>query len=103
MAYFLFCQAAILQQTGDYIYRLEHEKTTLLNQVVTLKKLLKKYEKMEDGDSPSPKRRKRADSMMDEGIGSPESLEDAVPTNRVGYIGFNICHKVMQYVAFSLK
>ncbi|XP_072040312.1 transcription factor AP-4-like [Amphiura filiformis] len=75
-------KAAILQQTSDYIYRLEQEKTTLLNQVVQLKRLLKKYEKMEDGDSPSPKRRKRNDSMMDEGIGSPESMEDTIPSNR---------------------
>ena len=81
-----FWQAAILQQTADYIYRLEQEKTTLLNQVVQLKRLLKKYEKMEDSDSPSPKRRKRADSMMDEGIGSPESLEDAIPSNRVSVV-----------------
>lgn len=75
-------KAAILQQTSDYIYRLEQEKTTLLNQVVQLKRLLKKYERMEDADAPSPKRRKRVDSMMDEGIGSPESMEDALPTNK---------------------
>ncbi|XP_038054934.1 transcription factor AP-4-like [Patiria miniata] len=68
-------KAAILQQTSDFIYRLEQEKTQLLNQVIHFKRIMRKYDR-EDSDSPSPKRRKRQDSMMDEGIGSPENFED---------------------------
>ncbi|XP_071786551.1 transcription factor AP-4-like [Asterias amurensis] len=68
-------KAAILQQTSDFIYRLEQEKTQLLNQVIQFKRIMRKYDK-EDSESPSPKRRKRQDSMMDEGIGSPENFED---------------------------
>ncbi|KAJ8028009.1 Transcription factor AP-4 [Holothuria leucospilota] len=68
-------KAAILQQTTNLIYRLEQEKTQLLNQIAGLKKMIRKGEL--DPDSPGVKKRKRNDSMMDEGIGSPEGLEES--------------------------
>lgn len=37
---FIFLQAAILQQTAEYIYQLEQEKTRLLSQNCQLKRLL---------------------------------------------------------------
>ena len=73
-------QAAILQQTADYICRLEQEKTHLMSQVLNLKRVLVKYENSTNDSEPEspipPKKRKRYDSMMDEGIGSPESFDD---------------------------
>lgn len=69
-------QAAILQQTTNLIYRLEQEKTQLLNQIAGLKRMIRKGGEM-DPDSPGVKKRKRNDSMMDEGIGSPEGMEES--------------------------
>ena len=37
-------QAAILQQTAEYIYQLEQEKTTLLSQNCHLKRLINQHE-----------------------------------------------------------
>ncbi|XP_071846355.1 uncharacterized protein [Apostichopus japonicus] len=69
-------KAAILQQTTNLIYRLEQEKTQLLNQIAGLKRMIRKGGEM-DPDSPGVKKRKRNDSMMDEGIGSPEGMEES--------------------------
>ncbi|XP_033116190.1 transcription factor AP-4-like isoform X2 [Anneissia japonica] len=71
-------KAAILQQTAEHITRMEQEKTQILRENIQLKRLVARYERGEI-DSPSPKKRKRYDSMTDEGIGSPES-EDASAT-----------------------
>lgn len=68
-------KAAILQQTTNLIYRLEKEKTNLLNQIASLKRMIRKGEM--DPDSPGVQKRKRSDSMMDEGIGSPEGMEES--------------------------
>lgn len=47
-------QAAILQQTAEYIYSLEQEKTRLLSQNCQLKRLVNQHE---GGELP-PKKRK---------------------------------------------
>ncbi|KAM8841982.1 transcription factor AP-4-like [Synchiropus picturatus] len=61
-------KAAILQQTADYIFALEQEKTTLLAQNNQLKRFIQEF----SGSSP---KRKRAEEK-DEGIGSPDALEE---------------------------
>nr|XP_046263693.1 transcription factor AP-4-like isoform X3 [Scatophagus argus] len=61
-------KAAILQQTADYIFALEQEKTQLLAQNNQLKRFIQEF----SGSSP---KRKRAEEK-DEGIGSPDTLEE---------------------------
>ena len=54
-------KASILQQTADYIYSLEQEKTRLLSQNCQLKRLLGQTQHLVDTDetdsAPAPKRR----------------------------------------------
>lgn len=52
---FFFLQAAILQQTAEYIYSLEQEKTRLLSQNCQLKRLVGQHE---GGELPPKKRLK---------------------------------------------
>jgi len=54
MILFYFLQAAILQQTAEYIYQLEQEKTQLLSQNCQLKRLVDLHE---GGDVPIKKRK----------------------------------------------
>ncbi|XP_072299417.1 transcription factor AP-4 isoform X2 [Eucyclogobius newberryi] len=61
-------KAAILQQTADYIFTLEQEKTRLLQQNNQLKRIIQEL----SGSSP---KRRRAEEK-DEGIGSPDILEE---------------------------
>lgn len=61
-------KAAILQQTSDYIFTLEQEKTRLLQQNSQLKRIIQEL----NGSSP---KRRRAEEK-DEGIGSPDILEE---------------------------
>ncbi|KAK7940384.1 hypothetical protein WMY93_003710 [Mugilogobius chulae] len=61
-------KAAILQQTADYIFTLEQEKTRLLQQNSQLKRIIQEL------SGSSPKRRRAEDK--DEGIGSPDILEE---------------------------
>ncbi|TSK62524.1 Transcription factor AP-4 [Bagarius yarrelli] len=61
-------KAAILQQTAEYIFSLEQEKTRLLQQNTQLKRFIQEF-----SDS-SPKRRRPEEK--DEGIGSPEIMEE---------------------------
>ncbi|KAJ8246210.1 hypothetical protein GJAV_G00264980 [Gymnothorax javanicus] len=61
-------KAAILQQTADYIFSLEQEKTRLLQQNSQLKRFIQEL------SGSSPKRRRAEDK--DEGIGSPDVLEE---------------------------
>lgn len=61
-------KAAILQQTADYIFTLEQEKTRLLQQNTQLKRIIQEL----SGSSP---KRRRAEEK-DEGIGSPDILEE---------------------------
>ncbi|XP_070779723.1 transcription factor AP-4-like [Enoplosus armatus] len=61
-------KAAILQQTSDYIFALEQEKTQLLAQNNQLKRFIQEF----SGSSP---KRRRAEEK-DEGIGSPDTLEE---------------------------
>lgn len=61
-------KAAILQQTAEYIFTLEQEKTRLLQQNSQLKRIIQEL----SGSSP---KRRRAEEK-DEGIGSPEILEE---------------------------
>ncbi|EQB77564.1 transcription factor AP-4-like protein [Camelus ferus] len=60
--------AAILQQTAEYIFSLEQEKTRLLQQNTQLKRFIQEL------SGSSPKRRRAEDK--DEGIGSPDIWED---------------------------
>ncbi|GAB6027292.1 Transcription factor AP-4 (Activating enhancer binding protein 4) [Chamberlinius hualienensis] len=73
-------KAAILQQTTQYIYQMEQEKTSLLNQNCQLKRLVNQQNQDSDGgsssDSPLPKR-KRSDAE------SPDEM-----TN-----GSSVCHE----------
>ncbi|XP_073492683.1 transcription factor AP-4 isoform X2 [Aquarana catesbeiana] len=61
-------KAAILQQTADYIFSLEQEKTRLLQQNNQLKRFIQEF------SGSSPKRRRAEDK--DEGIGSPDIWEE---------------------------
>ncbi|XP_069590571.1 transcription factor AP-4 isoform X2 [Ranitomeya imitator] len=61
-------KAAILQQTADYIFSLEQEKTRLLQQNTQLKRFIQEF------NGSSPKRRRVEDK--DEGIGSPDIWEE---------------------------
>ncbi|XP_077474964.1 transcription factor AP-4 isoform X2 [Stigmatopora argus] len=61
-------KAAILQQTAEYIFTLEQEKTRLLQQNSQLKRIIQEL------SGSSPKRRRVEEK--DEGIGSPDVLED---------------------------
>lgn len=70
---FILFQAAILQQTAEYIYSLEQEKTRLLSQNCQLKRLVNQHE---GGELP-PKKRKTemilpniTTDSSDEGLGS---------------------------------
>ncbi|OWK11019.1 TFAP4 [Cervus elaphus hippelaphus] len=65
---FLEEEAAILQQTAEYIFSLEQEKTRLLQQNTQLKRFIQEL------SGSSPKRRRAEDK--DEGIGSPDIWED---------------------------
>ncbi|XP_034044777.1 transcription factor AP-4-like [Thalassophryne amazonica] len=64
-------KAAILQQTADYIFTLEQEKTQLLAQNNQLKRF---YSVQKEFGGSSPKRRRAEEK--DEGIGSPDMLEE---------------------------
>ncbi|KAM8961247.1 transcription factor AP-4 [Pelodytes ibericus] len=61
-------KAAILQQTAEYIFSLEQEKTRLLQQNNQLKRFIQEF------NGSSPKRRRAEDK--DEGIGSPDIWEE---------------------------
>ncbi|XP_030646592.1 transcription factor AP-4 [Chanos chanos] len=61
-------KAAILQQTAEYIFSLEQEKTRLLQQNTQLKRFIQEF------SGSSPKRRRVEEK--DEGIGSPDILEE---------------------------
>ncbi|XP_075996430.1 transcription factor AP-4-like isoform X2 [Genypterus blacodes] len=61
-------KAAILQQTAEYIFTLEQEKTRLMQQNSQLKRFIQEF------SGSSPKRRRAEDK--DEGIGSPDILEE---------------------------
>nr|XP_057904776.1 transcription factor AP-4 isoform X3 [Doryrhamphus excisus] len=61
-------KAAILQQTAEYIFALEQEKTRLLQQNNQLKRIIQEL------SGSSPKRRRVEEK--DEGIGSPDILEE---------------------------
>uniref|UniRef100_A0A0A9YD79 Transcription factor AP-4 n=1 Tax=Lygus hesperus TaxID=30085 RepID=A0A0A9YD79_LYGHE len=63
-------KAAILQQTAEYIYQLEQEKTRLLSQNCQLKRLLNQHE----GEVTSNKKRKAEDMEVTEGV--PNDLID---------------------------
>ncbi|KAK9507293.1 hypothetical protein O3M35_007182 [Rhynocoris fuscipes] len=67
-------QAAILQQTAEYIYQLEQEKTRLLSQNCHLKRLLNQHE----GEaSATSKKRKAEDLEVDTNVaGSTNDLID---------------------------
>ncbi|KAF4517343.1 hypothetical protein B566_EDAN011730 [Ephemera danica] len=78
----VFLQAAILQQTAEYIYQLEQEKTRLLSQNCQLKRAIN----VSEGESTSTAAKKRKvdagvvcvnESSADEGIGSmsPEPVD----------------------------
>lgn len=78
-------QAAILQQTAEYIYSLEQEKTSLLSQNCQLKRLVS--QQYEGGELPPKKRKTEViiptiSESSDEGLGSvsPEPV-NAVTLN----------------------
>lgn len=51
--FYFMLQAAILQQTAEYIYQLEQEKTQLLSQNCQLKRLVNQHE---GGDVPKKRK-----------------------------------------------
>ena len=70
-------QAAILQQTAEYIYNLEQEKTRLLSQNCQLKRLLNQHE---GGEIPLKKRKGEILTHIPAII--PDSTEDTVTNSR---------------------
>ncbi|KDR24214.1 Transcription factor AP-4, partial [Zootermopsis nevadensis] len=89
-------KAAILQQTAEYIYQLEQEKTSLLSQNCQLKRLINQHEGQQQLETTSTKKRKVDSSSVvvpltavpatvsessDEGIGSMSPEPVAVASN----------------------
>lgn len=70
-------QAAILQQTAEYIYNLEQEKTRLLSQNCQLKRLLNQHE---GGEIPLKKRKGEILTHIPAII--PDSTEDTITNSR---------------------
>ncbi|OWR48287.1 transcription factor AP-4 [Danaus plexippus plexippus] len=70
-------KAAILQQTAEYIYSLEQEKTRLLSQNCQLKRLLNQHE---GGEIPLKKRKSEIITHVPSII--PDSTDDAVTNSR---------------------
>ncbi|KAF9791455.1 hypothetical protein SFRURICE_007472 [Spodoptera frugiperda] len=70
-------KAAILQQTAEYIYNLEQEKTRLLSQNCQLKRLLNQHE---GGEIPLKKR--KGDVITHVPAIIPDSTEDTLTTSR---------------------
>ncbi|XP_023935375.1 transcription factor AP-4 [Bicyclus anynana] len=70
-------KAAILQQTAEYIYSLEQEKTRLLSQNCQLKRLLNQHE---GGDIPLKKRKSEIITHVPSII--PDSTDDTVTNSR---------------------
>lgn len=64
LSHFSFCpQAAILQQTAEYIYNLEQEKTTLLAQNCQLKRLIE-HDRNEGECTVSKKRKTESGEIL---------------------------------------
>ncbi|XP_063363226.1 transcription factor AP-4 [Cydia amplana] len=72
-------KAAILQQTAEYIYSLEQEKTRLLSQNCQLKRLLNQHE---GGEIPLKKRKSEIISHTAPTTIIPDSTDDAVSNSR---------------------
>ncbi|KAM3964282.1 transcription factor cropped [Aphomia sociella] len=70
-------KAAILQQTAEYIYSLEQEKTRLLSQNCQLKRLLNQHE---GGEIPLKKRKSEIITHVPSII--PDSTDDTVANSR---------------------
>ncbi|XP_045447421.1 transcription factor AP-4 isoform X2 [Melitaea cinxia] len=70
-------KAAILQQTAEYIYSLEQEKTRLLSQNCQLKRLLNQHE---GGEIPIKKRKNEVTPLVPSII--PDSTDDSLTTSR---------------------
>lgn len=70
-------KAAILQQTAEYIYNLEQEKTRLLSQNCQLKRLLNQHE---GGEIPLKKRKGEIVTHIPAII--PDSTEDTITNSR---------------------
>lgn len=91
-------QAAILQQTAEYIYSLEQEKTRLLSQNCQLKRLVNQHE---GGEIIPPKKRKApaehivmavaqaAAESSDEGLGSMSPEPVGLITVMITVVCFN--------------
>lgn len=77
MSNFFVLQAAILQQTAEYIYNLEQEKTRLLSQNCQLKRLLNQHE---GGEIPLKKRKSEIVTHITSII--PDSTDDTISTTR---------------------
>ncbi|XP_047987874.1 LOW QUALITY PROTEIN: transcription factor AP-4 [Leguminivora glycinivorella] len=72
-------KAAILQQTAEYIYSLEQEKTRLLSQNCQLKRLLNQHE---GGEIPLKKRKSEMISHIAPTTIIPDSTDDSVAKAR---------------------
>lgn len=68
-------QAAILQQTAEYIYSLEQEKTRLLSQNCQLKRLLNQHE---GNEAPTKKRKNESGGFVITNVG--ESSDEGIDT-----------------------
>ncbi|KAL0880781.1 hypothetical protein ABMA27_001978 [Loxostege sticticalis] len=72
-------KAAILQQTAEYIYSLEQEKTRLLSQNCQLKRLLNQHE---GGEIPLKKRKSDILTHVTPPTIIPDSTDDAIANSR---------------------
>ncbi|XP_028173135.1 transcription factor AP-4 [Ostrinia nubilalis] len=72
-------KAAILQQTAEYIYSLEQEKTRLLSQNCQLKRLLNQHE---GGEIPLKKRKSEILTHVTTPTIIPDSTDDALANSR---------------------
>lgn len=83
----LILQAAILQQTSEYIFSLEQDKTRLLQQNTTLKRILSHCErngeiKSEESRLPCKRSRSASDTEnTDQARGSPNNIKPSCLTD----------------------
>ncbi|CAH4037819.1 transcription factor AP-4 isoform X1 [Pieris brassicae] len=84
-------KAAILQQTAEYIYSLEQEKTRLLSQNCQLKRLLNQHE---GGEIPLKKRKNEIITHVPSIV--PDSTEDTINTRSADTVAMVTVSNLLQ-------